>query len=167
MSAWLHDLYDLQKKLNDRIVARHGLEGEDLLEKHTLAFMVELGELANETRCFKFWSVKPPSEQAVILEEYVDGLHFILSLGLDLGYPTPDKPDVSVQKQSAERLTESFLDVYGACGRFRDQPSEERFRELFIAFWRLGAELGFDEEAIRKAYFKKNAVNHERQDQNY
>jgi dimeric dUTPase (all-alpha-NTP-PPase superfamily) len=41
-----------------------------------------MGELANEVRCFKFWSYKLPSEEKVILEEYVDGIHFITSLAI-------------------------------------------------------------------------------------
>jgi dimeric dUTPase (all-alpha-NTP-PPase superfamily) len=60
---------------------------------------VELGECANEWRGFKFWSVNQlPHTSAVrtpcmmeedkeyynpLLEEYVDGLHFVLELGLD------------------------------------------------------------------------------------
>jgi dimeric dUTPase (all-alpha-NTP-PPase superfamily) len=60
---------------------------------------VELGECANEWRGFKFWSVNQiPHTSAVrvptmmeedkeyynpLLEEYVDGLHFVLELGLN------------------------------------------------------------------------------------
>ena len=56
-----------------------------IVKRKMLALLVEIGELANETRCFKYWSNKPASEREVILEEYVDGLHFILSIGIDLG----------------------------------------------------------------------------------
>ena len=44
-----------------------------------MALLVER-ELANETRSFKFWSTKGPSANEIILEEYVDSIHFLLSL---------------------------------------------------------------------------------------
>ncbi len=50
------------------------------LLKRDLALTIELAELANETRCFKYWSSKGPSEREVILEEFVDSIHFLLSL---------------------------------------------------------------------------------------
>ncbi|MGG4002815.1 dUTP diphosphatase, partial [Geobacillus stearothermophilus] len=77
--------YDMQRALDERIETEHGLMEEDLFARKQLAFLVELGELANETRCFKFWSIKPPAPAERVLEEYVDGLHFLLSLGLECG----------------------------------------------------------------------------------
>src|SRR5690606_35214931 len=100
-------------------------EGESRLAKKTLALQVELGELANEWRGFKFWKVnqQPVTFERLnkkctkckgmgrivinpgtldnklvdcdkcvggwqyknpLLEEYVDCLHFILSIGLEL-----------------------------------------------------------------------------------
>src|SRR5699024_5876901 len=80
-------LFNMQAKLDQYIAENHNLTKKDnLVSKRYLALLVELGELANETRCFKFWSTKAPSHNDVILEEYVDGVHFILSLVLDLDF---------------------------------------------------------------------------------
>src|SRR5690625_5238764 len=46
----------MQAELDKKIVKEKGLEGQDLLDKKILALQVELGELANEWRGFKFWS---------------------------------------------------------------------------------------------------------------
>src|SRR5690625_3159189 len=51
----LQKLFKAQKQLDDHIVKEKGLEGQDLLDKKTLALQVELGELANEWQMFKFW----------------------------------------------------------------------------------------------------------------
>lgn len=61
----------MQKVLDTRIIEEHGLEGQNLFYNMILALQVEIGELANETRCFKHWSNKGPSEKEVILMEYV------------------------------------------------------------------------------------------------
>src|SRR5699024_11734252 len=95
-----NELYEMQRKLDMYIEENHSLVKEGIFPKKLLALLVELGELANETRCFKFWSTKPPSQKQVILEEYVDVLHFILSLGLEAGFrfnPEKDVPQTTVK----------------------------------------------------------------------
>ena len=80
----LHKLFTMQHAL-DQYIQSNKQVTEDVFMKKGLALIVELAELANETRCFKFWSEKGPSERSVILEEYVDSIHFILSLGIEKG----------------------------------------------------------------------------------
>ena len=69
-------LFQMQKEL-DSFIENTQQISRDVFQEKGLALMVELAELANETRCFKFWSTKGPSERAVILEEFVDSIHFI------------------------------------------------------------------------------------------
>ncbi|MDQ4683029.1 dUTP diphosphatase, partial [Stenotrophomonas maltophilia group sp. RNC7] len=52
----LGELFEMQRKLDEHIVREKGLDGQDLLPKKILALQVELGELSNEWRGFKFWS---------------------------------------------------------------------------------------------------------------
>ncbi|WP_407269106.1 dUTP diphosphatase [Radiobacillus sp. PE A8.2] len=158
-----NQLFSMQKQLDAYIATNHKLHSSDLFEKKILALFVELGELANETRCFKFWSTKPASERSVILEEYVDGLHFILSLGLDKGYQYE-----SINTPSdTESLTTKFQQVYEKIIAFKQQPSKAIYHQLFFTYVELGSLLGFDEGSIQAAYEDKNKVNHERQDQGY
>src|SRR3954447_25518100 len=101
----LEKLFRMQQALDQHIEKKHGLQEEDLFSRKVLALLVELGELANETRCFKFWSIKPSSEKSIVLEEFVDGIHFILSLGIECGYQdleytiNIESPAVSVSEQ--------------------------------------------------------------------
>lgn len=59
----LKELFEMQKKLDEHIIEEKGLEGQDLLPKKILALQVELGELANEWRGFKFWSEDQESNE--------------------------------------------------------------------------------------------------------
>ncbi|GGJ68484.1 dimeric dUTPase (all-alpha-NTP-PPase superfamily) [Anoxybacillus voinovskiensis] len=53
----LRKLFEMQRQLDEYIEQKHPRkEGEDRLAKKILALQVELGELANEWRGFKFWS---------------------------------------------------------------------------------------------------------------
>ena len=103
-------LYKIQDTLDRRIFENHDVTREDTTIRRILALLVEVGELANETRCFKFWSSKDPSEKAVILEEYVDGIHFLLSLGIDLQV-MPDYLECGDPGEQAD-ITEQFITVY-------------------------------------------------------
>lgn len=159
-------LFKMQADLDRHIEAEHRLENEDLVERKILALLVELGELANETRCFKFWSVKGPSLEETILEEYVDGIHFILSLGLGglfQGTVTEWKPNGSRNHD----LTAQFLTLYEVINAYRIRQTPETYRKLFTEYMNLGEMLGFTASKVETAYFDKNKVNYERQQQGY
>ncbi|ASS92116.1 MAG: dUTPase [Bacillaceae bacterium] len=157
-------LYKMQKELDEKIEKKHGLEEERLIERKVLALLVEIGELANETRCFKFWSVKPPSDREVILEEYVDGLHFLLSIGHELYIEK--LPEMKARKID-KSLTDLFLNVYQKTAKFSEYLSVQAYIDLFNDYVTLGSALGFSEEDIISAYMAKNEVNHARQNQGY
>lgn len=160
----LAKLFMMQKELDTKIETQHQLQQEILFDRKILALLVEVGELANETRCFKFWSVKPPASIDVILEEYVDGIHFILSLGLEIDI----EPTIHFEnKQDKRTVTEQFLYVYQSITLFKDERSISMYKNMFEEYLFLGELLGFSSAQIEKAYVSKNEVNHERQKQGY
>ena len=74
----LHELYLLQKDLDAEIMRKHeGVDYPSTKEKRTLALLVELGEFSNETRTFKFWSLKGPSAKEIVMDD--NGTHHIVS----------------------------------------------------------------------------------------
>lgn len=160
----LHKLFQMQAQLDNRIEKEHQLQHVPLLDKKILSLLVELGELANETRCFKFWSTKPPAKQEVILEEYVDGVHFILSIGLDLGV----EEEIQIESIDQQReVVDQFHVMYKAITEFHKHTDIAHYKVLFKEYFYLGKLLGFSHEEIEDAYMKKNEVNHKRQDQGY
>jgi dimeric dUTPase (all-alpha-NTP-PPase superfamily) len=158
-------LFQMQKELDRHIETNHQLQDVDLFERKVLALLVELGELANETRCFKFWSLKPSSPQETVLEEFVDGIHFILSLGIECGFNQEEEYAITLDK--TESVTGQFLSVYNGIGYFRTSRSLEHYKELFTAYLNLGEMLGFTPLEIEKAYIEKNEVNYKRQAEGY
>ena len=197
----LEKLFQMQKELDDRILAEHPIQkGEDRLAKKILALQVELGELANCWRGFKYWSYnqKPKTEELgecplckgtgdlgtvwaenciecggsgkvvvknPLLEEYVDALHFILSIGLDI----TDPELIELREiDKAETITEQFIMIFDAVGELYEFEYEHwDYESLLIKFVDLGEMLGFTWEQIEKAYLEKNKINHERQESGY
>ncbi|MCT6909209.1 MULTISPECIES: dUTP diphosphatase [Bacillus] len=164
-------IFGLQKVLDTRIIKKHGLEGQNLFYNMILALQVEVGELANETRCFKHWSHKGPSGKEVILMEYVDGFHFIASLGNGIGFnPNEYSKEFLEHKANvfaASSLVDQFNNVYEAVSEFRATQDMELYEELLYSFLGLGRKLGFTFEEIEQGYYKKNEVNHQRQNNGY
>ncbi|MBS4173772.1 dUTP diphosphatase [Bacillus sp. FJAT-49736] len=161
----LMEWFQMQKQLDQYIEMENHLENEDLFDRKVLALLVEIGELANETRCFKFWSKKGPSEQNIILEEFVDGVHFILSIGIELGF---ENRNIFLHKQNnKEDLNSLFLRVYERIIKLKGTKSEEDFTMLLQDFFQLGMNLGFSIEDVQQAYIAKNEINYKRQKQGY
>ncbi|KAB2338784.1 dUTPase [Cytobacillus depressus] len=158
-------LFAMQKELDHHIETKHQLQNENLFDRKVLALLVELGELANETRCFKFWSLKPLSARETILEEFVDGVHFILSLGLECAFE--QESDFIGHTNGKQSLNEQFLFVFEKINQFRNSKEIKDFKELVHAYLHLGDLLGFTAEDIENAYIDKNEVNYERQQQGY
>lgn len=156
-------LFEKQVKLDAYISNNHNLNKADLFEQKILALLVELGELANETRCFKFWSKKERNEDSVIIEEYVDNIHFLLSLGLEKNLQFKE---IDYDKKAVGE-TIQFNYLFQSVNHFREDATETNYLTLFRAYLQLADILGFSNEAIMKAYDDKNVVNFERQDQGY
>ncbi|MFP7447141.1 dUTP diphosphatase [Bacillus infantis] len=165
----LKKLFEVQKVLKDRI----GYNEPDRFDKLVLALLVELGECANEWRGFKFWSkdqeprVKVPATgwgepyKNLLLEEYVDGLHFILELGIDLRAKDPWQPSYE------ENITEQFRTLYFHISLIDFVSGHDHYEYTVSYYLGLGEMLGFTWEQIEQAYMDKNAVNHERQNNGY
>lgn len=185
----LNKLFEIQNKLDQRIIEKHGLEGQDLLPMKILALQVELGELANEWRGFKFWSENQEPRVKIwagmdyednehggispihgtdkyknpLLEEYVDCLHFILSIGLKIGF---NKTGTWISLKEKD-LTIQFRFMFMEINQFDVYRSLGSLSSLLSVFVGLGEMLGFTWEQIEQAYLDKNQVNHTRQEQGY
>ncbi len=163
MDLQIHDLFVMQKELDNYIFNQHRLKREETKSQRILALLVEISELANETRCFKFWSYKGASEKSKILEEYVDGIHFFLSLGIDINVmPTY----LSSEGVDAE-LSLLFLKVYEHVCILQQSFTEKNYIEAFQIYLQIANRLSFSPDEIRLAYFEKNKINHKRQLENY
>ena len=160
----LKKLFDAQNVLMERIEKEHPKHpDENRTGKRILALYVEVGECANEVRCFKFWSHKPASPANVVLEEYVDGWHFVIELALLIGWDQKELvfPDYKYSPTAA------FLDVFHSITLLDEYRNHDAIDDLIESYINLGDALGFTWEEIEKAYFEKNKINHIRQDNSY
>lgn len=159
----LSNLYLKQAELDQRIADNHHVSYETTRERRILALLVEIGEFANATRCFKYWSNKVSEPLDIVLDEYVDGLHFFLSLGIDIKV---NKKTYNYTKH-ADNLTKQVLETYRLASIFYKNQDEKSYIKAFQAFINIAPLLKVRWNVIEKAYYKKLGENYHRQDTNY
>ena len=168
-------LFQNQAKLDNHIEEKHPREeGEDRLQKKVVAFQVELGEMANEWRGFKFWSEnqspKPMSKVLnksyhPMLEEFIDVVHFTASIGLELGIDSYKLEPYEKGSSDEIKLVQDLFFTSSFIGYRHDQFN--MYNVLINCVDHLGTELGFTDEEIMDAYENKNATNFKRQESGY
>lgn len=156
----LTHIYKIQKGLKDRI----GYNKFDRYEKMLLALNVELGECAQEWRGFKFWSKDQEQRAESMLEEYVDVLHFTLELAFEFHN---DLTEMNYQPKIGRTIASQFNDIFGVISDLSKKKAAWHYMDLMDSVLGLGKMLDFSWDQIEEAYFKKNEINHVRQDQGY
>ena len=134
-------MLEAQKELDKANMKKGGLT-EYPLEMVQTAYRVELGELLQEWKQFKFWKLnKGEIDREKMLEEWADCMHFALSL--------------FIQEEIEEDISEycSYLETY--------EIIERCFNLYFVLenTLALGLKLGYTLEELEKAYWKKNKIN--------
>lgn len=159
----IEELYELQAKLDEEIAINHQVTYESTHSRRLLALIIELGELANETRCFKYWSLKGPSPIEVIKDEYADGLHFLLSLGIPL---KANKFDYEISANEGD-LTSQFFNMYKLALELLDNYDLKTYEKAFSYYLNMSKSIGMTESDIIDSYKAKLKVNHIRQETKY
>ena len=163
MKMELADLFKKQAELDATIAQNHHVTYQNTRSRRIMALIVEIGELANATRCFKYWSNKGPESKEIILDEYADGLHFFLSLGVDI---KTSKTSYNRTKH-LDTLTDQFHEIYHRIDVFNKKQDEKSYIKAFQAFLNLLPLLGYRWKDLQNAYYKKLGVNYVRQETNY
>jgi len=156
-------LFQEQVKLDHHIQEQHQVTYQSTREKRLLALLVEVGEMINETKTFKFWSKKPSADKPIILDEYADGLHFFLSLGIEIG---SEKTTYEV-KPFPGNLTQATLLVFDRITALKQGWTISLFEQAFQAYVDLVPLLNFTTDEVVGAYFQKLGVNYTRQQNQY
>jgi len=111
-----------------------------------------------------------------LLEEYVDCLHFILSIGLEIEC-TPTNCGASLTVPND--ITNQFMCLMEEAFKIRHNLSYKdihksaletafsNYRRVLGIFKGLGEMLGFTWDEVEDAYYAKNKINHERQESGY
>ncbi|MGL5205154.1 MAG: dUTP diphosphatase [Metamycoplasmataceae bacterium] len=150
----IKDILSKQMQLTNAIIESHNPNKQDLEEKQILALFVEISELANEIQHFKYWKINVKINDNKIIEEYSDGMHFYLSIGLELNMDEEVIPIIY-----SDNLTIQFLEIFDSISKFYKEPNLKNFEYSFSLFIGLGKLLKYSDKDIKSAYLRKNEIN--------
>ncbi len=162
MKINLTNLAKNQIQLDNYIIKNNNLTKEETFNNRIMALLVEIGETANEIRFFKFWSQKKQAPDEVILEEFIDILHFVLSIGVAIDYD-----QWNLDFKSSVNIQDAFFNLYKAAIDFKGTNLKKEYKEILVTLFTVADCLSFDDQDIFKMYQKKNKINFTRQDTNY
>lgn len=122
----------------------------EMIKKNKLELLVEIGELANETRFFKYWSNKP-MDMELVCGEYADCIiitfYFfnIMNISLEEEFKSIDEYD----------KVDIFGRLYKLASEFYYNDDKELIKEFFVTVVKLGYMIGFNNNDIINACMTK------------
>jgi dimeric dUTPase (all-alpha-NTP-PPase superfamily) len=123
---------------------------------------VEIGELANATRCFKYWSLKGPEPKEKILDEIADVIHFWLRM---LNFDDYIIPREFMTIDSAEYIkARTLIQMFN---RLYCEAVEEDWFNVYGILVCIIEKMGYTKYEVEAAYEKKYEENFERQCNGY
>ena len=157
-------LYKRNKVLDSEFMNKYINDDKNLHKKNCLELIVELGELANESRCFKYWSIKKVNRE-YLLEEYADCLLMVLYM-----FNYYNIVNIySMDKKYSDDILIVFNDLIRMCTKFMDNIGidEDYVMDVFNYLLHLGKLLCLNDDGIIRACYDKIIKNEERLNSNY
>ena len=156
------EVYLNNKRLDDIFMEKYEKCEPQLFEKNCLEFLTELGEFANESKCFKYWSIKKPKKDEM-LEEFADcitmALYFFNYLDLELkDLPKPlENKDILLQ----------FDYLFKQCSKLMLDCNEVLVKDIYVNLLHLGLLFELTETEIIEAIRLKHNKIEERLNSDY
>lgn len=133
-------------------------------EDRIIALNVELSELCNEIRFFKYWSKKTKSSNEIIIDELIDCFHFVFSLGNTLQI---EKWKIGLDDMKRPIRIIYFDIIEKLLILSKNKNDKKSFSGILFNFTEIAWNLNFSMDDLIEAYNKKNKINFERQNNNY
>lgn len=158
----------IQDELDSHIGKTKEIEMNNYKTERIIALQVEFNELLNQLPfLFKYWSSKYTDKNAIkwdkVLEEYVDGWHFILSIGNDFGIKDYEYTEPKEPKRAVQDMRVLAMGINNIISRLEKKD----YKVLVDHYILFGKKLGFTKEEVINAYKKKLEINYQRQEQGY
>lgn len=153
----VEQLFNFQKILDERVLVDQNLDENTLLPQKILALQSELGKLADKTNCFKFWGNQPNFCKNIVLENFIQCLGFILSIGLEKGFS--QNLNLNVLEDTDHTITSQFLTLYIDINDFIICSSRDTYITLVEDFLILGKTLNLSIKEMEDTYLRRNSIH--------
>ena len=151
LKRW-ENYYQKNKKLDEEFNSKYQENEPEFYEKNCIELLVEIGEFINETKCFKYWSIKSPNKEKM-LEELADCLNMIFYFYGLLNLDITDFTNTKIDNLS----TNLFNNL-----------NEQDIKNIFVNLLDFAYSLDIQEEELLEKLEEKHQIIYNRlEDTNY
>ena len=155
--------YQENKKLDEKFNSQYQKNEPEFYEKNCIELLVEIGEFINETKCFKYWSIKSPNKEKM-LEELADCLNMIFYFYGLLNIKITDFANTKIVKNRLNQINHIY---YLSTNLFNNLNAQD-IKNIFINLLDFAYYLGIKEEEILEKLEEKHQIIYNRlEDTNY
>lgn len=158
----LSKIFEMQKALDQAIMSQHNVKHDQIISQRIIALIVEVAEFANEVASFKYWKKQKNFERDKTLEEFIDGIHFYVSLSLQLNVD-----DKIHSKIICNDFDTQLLAVFASITDLQKDFRQEKLISSFSLYLGLARLCNISNQEIEDTYILKNKINYERLANNY
>lgn len=153
--------YECNKVLDNEFNKKY-YDITDMHEKNCIELLVELGEFINETKCFKYWSIKKANVDN-LYEEASDVLQMILYF-----YHYYDIKKLNLCKiEKTNNLIFEINELFNNASKLLTKGNKNLCKKVLARFMYIVRLLNMDEKMLLDTCYKKNKINYERLNNNY
>ena len=115
------------------------------LNQKILAFLHDLGQVAEDSRCYLFWEKDEPIDHQQLLEDYLEGLTMLMSIGYELRI---DSIKNHSEIPSPTDIYSLFFKIYHSILKVQSHYSSEDYQNTIDDYFTLGFQLNIQIEEI-------------------
>ena len=130
-------------------VAKNEILNTTRINQKILSFLHDLSEVALESRCYLFWEKEEPVNHQQLLENYLEGLTMLMSIGYELRIDSIKNHTEIPENQDLYSL---FFKIYQSILNVQKQYSSEDYQNTIDDYFTLGFKLGIDINEIIDNY---------------
>ena len=119
------------------------------LNQKILAFLHDLGQVAEDSRCYLFWEKDEPIDHQQLLEDYLEGLTMLMSIGYELRI---DSTKNHSEIPSPTDIYSLFFKIYHSILKVQSHYSSEDYQNTIDDYFTLGFQLNIQIEEILNSY---------------
>ena len=157
------EVYITESSIDDMFSSRYGdIRTGEVLKKNCIELLVELGEFINETKCFKYWSIKKPNKEQV-LDELADVLKMLMTF---LHVINKEIKEYELDDIDCNLMT-LINDTYIMATDIMNNISEELIDSMFKNVLGIAYKLELSKKEIIDAIIKKQQIVFDRLNSEY
>lgn len=137
-----NDIYQRNKVLDSHFEQKYFDTEPNYFEKNCLELTVEIAEFANETKCFKYWTVKKPNQEDM-LEECADVIMMLLYV-----YNYLKVSNIEIEKRESKDILKDINHIFYLSTTLMENCKQEIVNEVFEYVLGIASGLGLEESML-------------------